>query len=104
MTTPTSSHQAHLQASVLERSDELATRRLNRESLRDDKKDADDPLADLPFWLKDFTDNLEPTEVHATRTHFAGLRFGTSYERGTKIEEAKHLYSLPERPKIATSA
>ena len=51
--------------SVLERSDELATRRVEQESLRNDKKDADDPLADLPFWLKDFTDNLEPTEVHA---------------------------------------
>ena len=50
--------------SVLVRSDELATRRLEQESLRDDEKDADDPLADLPFWLEDFTDNLEATEVH----------------------------------------
>ena len=36
-----------------------------QESLRSDKMDANDPLADLPFWLEDFTDNLEPTEVHA---------------------------------------
>ena len=40
-----------LPASVSERSDELATRRLVQESLKDDKKDADDPFADLPFWL-----------------------------------------------------
>ena len=51
--------------SVLERRDELATRRLGQESLRDDKKDADDPLSDLPFWLQEFKDNLEATEVHA---------------------------------------
>ena len=48
--------------SVFERSDEQVTRRLEQESLniqnqnkkRDDKKNADDPLADLPFWLEDF--------------------------------------------------
>ena len=51
--------------SVFERSDELATGKLGKESLRDDKKDADDPLAGLPFWLEDFTDNLIPTEVPA---------------------------------------
>ena len=41
--------------SVLERSDELATRRLGQESLRSDKKDENDPLADMPFWFEDFT-------------------------------------------------
>ena len=30
------------------------------------KKDANDPLADMPFWLEDFTDNLEDTELHAS--------------------------------------
>ena len=45
--------------------DEQATRRLGQEPLRSDKKDEKDPLADMPFWLKDFTDNLKPTEVHA---------------------------------------
>ena len=50
---------------VLRRSGELATRRLVQESLRSDKMDANDPLADLPLWVEDFTDNLEPTEVHA---------------------------------------
>ena len=44
--------------SVFERSDEHAARRLGQKSLRDDKKDADDPL-------EDFTDNLEDTEVPA---------------------------------------
>ena len=36
-----------------------------QESLRSDKKDANDPLADLPFRLEDFTDSVEPTEKHA---------------------------------------
>ena len=40
--------------SVFERSGELATRRLGQESLTDDKKDADDPLADLPIWVRGF--------------------------------------------------
>ena len=44
--------------SVFERSDEHAARRLGHKSLRDDKKDADDPL-------EDFTDNPEDTEVPA---------------------------------------
>ena len=33
--------------------------------MSDDKKNADDPLADLPFWLEDSTDNLEATELPA---------------------------------------
>ena len=31
-----------------------------------------------------------------TRTHFSGLRFGTSDEGGIKIKEAQYLYSLPQ--------
>ena len=34
---------------------------------RDDKKDADDPLADLPFWLQGFKDNLVD-RIACTRT------------------------------------
>ena len=56
--------------SVLERSDELATGKLGQESLRSDMKDENDPLADLPFWLQDFTDDLIPTEVQAP-THIS---------------------------------
>ena len=40
--------------SVLEWSDEPAPRRLVQESLSDDKKDAKDPLADLPFLVEGF--------------------------------------------------
>ena len=50
---------------ILERSDELATKRLGQESLRRFKKDTNDPLADLPFCLEVFTDNLEDAEVPA---------------------------------------
>ena len=38
---------------------------VGQESLRSDKKDENDPLADLPFWLEDFTDNLEDAEMPA---------------------------------------
>ena len=37
----------------------------NQNKKRDEKKDADDPLADLPFWLEDLTDNLVDTELPA---------------------------------------
>ena len=86
--------------SVLERSDERATGRLVQEPLRSDKKDANDPLADLPCWFEEFTDNLEPTRSACTRAHFSGLRFGTSYESGNEIEEAQYFLSHPERPKL----
>ena len=33
------------------------------------------------------------------RTHFSGLRFGTSCESGMKIKDAQYLYSLPKRPR-----
>ena len=58
--------------SVSERSDELANRRLGQESLkiqtqnkkRDDTKNSDDPLADIPDWLAGFGGNLVE-ELHA---------------------------------------
>ena len=37
---------------------------------RDDKKDANDPLADHPFWSQDFKDNLVNTDEHAP-THIS---------------------------------
>ena len=51
--------------SVSERSDELATRKLGQKSLSDDEKDAKDPLADVPFWSENFTDNLKVAELLA---------------------------------------
>ena len=59
-------------SSVLERSDELASKGLvqspeiqNQNKKRDDKKISDDPLADLPYWLQDFIENLKVTEMPA---------------------------------------
>ena len=43
----------------------LVLRRLGQESLRSDKKDENDWLADVPFWFEVFMENLKPTEVHA---------------------------------------
>ena len=37
----------------------------NQKKMRDDKKDADEPFADLPFWLGDFVDNLVDVELSA---------------------------------------
>ena len=60
-------------SSVLERSDELATRTLvpspenqNQKKQRDDKKNSKDPLSDLPHWSEDFKENLKDTDLHAS--------------------------------------
>ena len=60
-------HQAHLQVQYQSEVSNWPPGDWGRgqESLRSDKKDANDPLADLPFRLEDFTDSLEPTEKHA---------------------------------------
>ena len=48
---------------VLERSDEFATKKHGQRSLSDDEQDAKDPLADVPFWLEDFTDNVKLSQI-----------------------------------------
>ena len=86
---------------VWRRSGELANRRLVQESPRSDKKDANDPLADLPFWFEDFTDNLDPTEVHAP----AHISQDSDSEHPAKVatNSRKHsifTYLLTERPRL----
>ena len=44
--------------SVFGRSDETSSGKLGQESWVNDKKDKNDPFADMPLWLEDFTDNL----------------------------------------------
>ena len=51
--------------SVLGRSDETSSGKLGQESWENDKKDKNDPLAEMPFWLQEFTDYMIPTEVPA---------------------------------------
>ena len=65
----------------------------------DDKKDADDPLADLPILLEDFTDNLEATEVHAP----AHMSHYSDSERPTKVVSKSRKHSTCthfQRPKL----
>ena len=38
----------------------------NQNRKRDDKKNSKDPLADLPYWLQDFKENHQETELHAS--------------------------------------
>ena len=62
---------------------------------------AKDPLADLPFWLEDFTDNLEPTEVHAP----AHISQDSELEHPAKVYRVNTVFLLPSRKtEIATSA
>ena len=75
-----------------ERSDELAPREWcgspsKTQSIfclkKDDNRDADDPLAVLPEWLEEFTDNLEDTELHAP----AHISQDSDSEHPTKVVE-----------------
>ena len=80
------------------RAAELATRRLGQKSLISDKEETD-PLADLPFWFQDFSDNPENVEVPAPAQHTS--RDSDSehlYKSGNEVEETKYFHSLPERP------
>ena len=58
---------------VLERSDEMASRKLlrspktqNQNKKRDDRTNSDDRVADLPEWLEKFEENLVDTELPAS--------------------------------------
>ena len=48
------------------------------------------PLADLPLWLEDFTDNPEPTEVHAP----AHISEHSDSERPMKVATKKRKHSI----------
>ena len=81
-----------------ERSDELAPREWfgsssktqNKNKKRDDSRDADDRLRDLPEWLEEFTDNLEDTEVHAP----AHTSQDSDSERPTKLVQMSRKHSI----------
>ena len=67
---------------------------------RYDRKKLDDPLADLPEWLEEFTDNLEDTEVHAS----AHISQDSDSERLTKVVSKSRKHSIyvhfPKRPEL----
>ena len=96
--------------SVLERSDVMApgnwcdpsTQNKNRK--RDDRKNSDDPLADLPEWLEGFKKSLVETKIASIRTQFLGIRSRTSYESGNKITGSTILKVTSRKTGIATYA
>ena len=62
----------------------------NRNTKRDVNRDSDDRLRDLPEWVEEFHRLSRGHRSACTRTHFSGLRFGTSFESGIKIKEAQY--------------
>ena len=80
--------------SVFDRSDEQATRRLEQENKkRDDKKETNDPLADLTFLLG-FQRQSGEHRITCTRTQFSGIVEVVTKSRRHSI------FSLSERPKL----
>ena len=81
-----------------ERSDELAPRvwcgstskPQDKNKKRDDSRDADDRLRDLPEWLEEFTDNLEHAELLASK-HSAQ---DSDSERFTKVVSNSRKHSI----------
>ena len=53
---------------------------------KDNSRDADDPLGDLPEWLEEFTDNPEDTEVPAS----ANTSHDSDSGRPAKVAARKH--------------
>ena len=58
--------------------------------MRSDKKDESALLADMPFWLEDFTDNLEATEVHGP----AHISQDSDSELSTKVATKSRKHSI----------
>ena len=83
---------------VLERSDEMAPRKWcrstqktrNKNQNRDDSRDSDDRLRDLPEWLEEFSDNLEDTEVPAP----AHISQDSDSERLTKVVSTSRKHNI----------
>ena len=61
----TERQQTHLQIQYQGEVTKLAQGNLGQESWENDNKDKNDPLAEMPFWLGEFTDDMIPTEVPA---------------------------------------
>ena len=76
-------HQAHLQVRYWSEVTNLPPGDWSR-------KDENDPLADLPFWLQDFTDNLEATVVHAP----AHIAQDSDLEHPTKVVTKSRKHSI----------
>ena len=75
----------------------------NENEKRADRNNSDDPLADLPEWLEEFTDNLEDTELPAS----AHIAQDSDLEHLTKLttKSRKHsIYTHFQKTEIATSA
>ena len=93
-TSPPQDSSSSSSSPVLERSDAIAPRKWCRSTpktqnkKKDDSRDSDDRLRDLPEWLEEFTEDLRGHRSACIRTQFSGLRFGTSCESGLK--EAQH--------------
>ena len=75
---------------VVGRSDETSSGKLGQESWESDKKDKNDPLAEMPFWLQDFKDNLIPTEVPSP-AHFSQ---DSDSEHSTKVATMSRKHSM----------
>ena len=94
---------------VSERSDEMApgnrcdpSKTQNKNKKRDDRKNSDDLLADLPEWLVEFTDKLEDTELHASAHSSQNSDSEHSTKAATKAR--KHNISTLQKTEIAKSA
>ena len=82
---------------VLERSDGMTprnwcdpSRTQNKNKKRDDRRDSDDRLRDLPEWLEECTDSLEDTEVPAS----AHRSQDSGPERPTKVGSKSRKHSI----------
>ena len=84
--------------SVFARSDEQGHQKTGLESRknknqnkkRDDKKNADGPLADIPEWFTEFKEHLVkelPAPAHSSRE---SIRLGTSCRSGNNIKEVQY--------------
>ena len=72
----------------------------NQNKKKNDNRDSDESLRDLPEWLEEFTDNLKDTEMPV----LAHISQDSDSEHPTRVvsksKEAQYLCSLPKRSKL----
>ena len=71
-----------------------------QEKKKDDSRDSDDRLRDLPDCLEEFTDNLEDTELSAS-VHSSQ---DSDSERPTKVISRSRMHCIKTQTEIAKSA
>ena len=82
--------QVQTRSEVTNTHQETGVQKYKQNEKRNDSRDSDHRLRDLPEWLEEFTDYPEDIRIARARTRFPGLTHGTSNECGIEVKGAQY--------------